>query len=73
MAKEKPLAEKKDYYSLRRKATQDVMAWINDGLSEKQICLKLLMKYGFSVSFYRYVLELMTENSEDEELKKKNN
>jgi hypothetical protein len=66
MAKEKPLSEKQDYYSMRRKATQDVMEWINDGLSERKICLKLLMKYGFSKSFYFSVLDLLTDESEKE-------
>jgi len=65
MAAEKPLSEKKDYYSLRRKAFQDVMHWIDEGLNEKEIELKLLLRYGFTKNIYYKVLDLTKENKKE--------
>ena len=66
MALEKALKDKKDFYSLRRRAAQDIQKWILDEVPEKTILLNLLTKYGFGEKFYCNILDLMVKEKREE-------
>tara|TARA_R100000963_G_C4643915_1_gene107688 strand:+ start:2415 stop:2618 length:204 start_codon:yes stop_codon:yes gene_type:complete len=66
MAIEKSLIEKKDFYSLRRKAAQDIQKWILDEVPEKTILLNLLTRYGFGEKFYFTIVDLIVRERKEE-------
>lgn len=66
MAIEKPLKDKKDFYSLRRKAAQDIQKWILDEVPEKTILLNLLTRYGFGEKFYCTIVDLIVKEKREE-------
>tara|TARA_R100000306_G_C4319726_1_gene114506 strand:- start:233 stop:448 length:216 start_codon:yes stop_codon:yes gene_type:complete len=70
MAEGKSLSQRKDFYSMRRKAVIDIQKWLNEGKSENAILLKLSLEYGFGKTFYHHIkdlyLELLEENKKDE-------
>jgi len=60
MATKKTLIERRDFYSQKRKATQDILLWLDENVPKKKILLTLQLKYGFSEQFYNNVVDLMT-------------
>ena len=59
MVDEKPLAKKKDLYSLRRLAMMDIIAALNEGKSKERIYLHVTMRYGFGEKMVDRMIELV--------------
>tara|TARA_R100000664_G_C2727993_1_gene119373 strand:- start:638 stop:829 length:192 start_codon:yes stop_codon:yes gene_type:complete len=57
MAAEKTLSERKDYYSMKRRATQDIIVWCEEKVPEHVMLRKLIVKYGFGELFLEKTLK----------------
>tara|TARA_R100001530_G_scaffold97568_3_gene67829 strand:- start:2479 stop:2670 length:192 start_codon:yes stop_codon:yes gene_type:complete len=57
MTAEKTLSERKDYYSMKRMATQDIMVWCDQKVPEHIMLRKLIIKYGFGELFLEKTLK----------------
>lgn len=75
MPMEKPLSEKYDFYSMRRRAAQDIAVWVEKGKNKNEILFRLLINYGFGEKFLENVIKLsplLTEKLKETERKKDN-
>jgi|TARA_R110000824_G_scaffold139762_1_gene305143 hypothetical protein len=65
MVTEKPMAQKRDFYSVRRQAVMSIAEWLNGGISRKQIYLKVALKYGYGKSFCDEMIQLHIDIQEE--------
>lgn len=61
MVSEKPMEQKKDFYSVRRQAVLSIAEWLNGGMTRKQIYLKTAIKYGYGKSFCDEMIQLQID------------
>ena len=62
MGKTKAFSEKTDYYSMKRKATQDIITWLEQDVPETTIIFNLQKNYGFSKKFYLQTMAMFQEH-----------
>lgn len=62
MVNEKPLAQKKDFYSVRRKAVMTIIQMLNEGKDRNKIYLQIAMGYGYGKAFCEEIIELHIED-----------
>jgi len=64
MVDAKPLAQRKDFYSERRKAIMRVITLLSQGKSREQIYLDIALSYGYGEKFVDRMIELNMANEE---------
>jgi len=64
MVDEKPLAQKRDFYSVRRRAVMEIITALNEGQSRNQIYLNIALRYGYGEKFVDRMIELNMSNEE---------
>ncbi len=69
MPREKPLGDRREFYSNKRKAVIDVIEWQKKGMDEDDMLFNLTTKYGFGQRMLHDTLYLI--NNRRRKLKEK--
>ena len=56
MAEEKALKDKTDFYSLRRRATMDIIRWKENSVPDIVIKRRIGLTYGFTEKFFNKII-----------------